>query len=209
MHGIDESRKYPGSIIMWTTADTMYEPGFLARLARESERSTSTISYPHIAYPTIGDLDRKTSGFFFWEGLDYQSFTSDIFDDEDCVETVRRYRNDGWGASEFYLMSFGMVWAKRRLNLWPDAISKVENDRTLTDETRAFLTSTNTTNGRIVAHFGAEHGLPKNRRLWFLAYHFHIFSFSPMRPYIWLVSRFRYHVLGVRYRLRKSFGLTK
>ncbi len=199
LSGIRLAARYPDPIIMWTTCDVILDDHFFAEVVRRTQPSTCGTTYPHVDYRTIDDLRHTKNGRYFWEGGDLFFFSGDVFRDSRVREALKTYRNDGWGATEYYLQALGLAFCTHCINIWPTKLAKIENDRTLTDETRSFLTATNNVNGAIVRDLAGRCHLSPNMLHWISRFR----TLSPMWFVIWFQSRFRLHILGIRYHLRK------
>jgi len=203
--GIELGKKYPNHIIVWSTCDIVPDPDFFAEIARQIKPSTCGLSYPHINYHSVDDLTAEKNGRYYWEGGDLFFFSSDVFQNPKVLETLETYRNDGWGATEYYLQALGIIFCENRINIWPHKIAKVENDRELTNESREFLASTNNVNGAIVRDMAARYGLPPNGFHWINRFTT-INPLHPMRFAIWFQSHFRLRILGLNYHLKRLLG---
>jgi len=206
MSGIELSKQYPNHILLWTTCDVMLDEDFFEQVVRHTTPGTCGTTYPNIAYRSVGEQKSGTGGRYYWEGGDLFFFSSDVFQNTEVLRTIKEYRNDGWGATEFYLQALGLIFCKNRINLWPAKLSKVDNDRALTDETRAFLSATNDRNAAILRELASSRGLSPNMQTWINRFHSpRPLAFLPMRFLIWFQSHFRIRLLGVRYHLKRLF----
>ena len=201
--------QYPDSIVLWTTCDIYLDTQFFEVLATEARSGTCGTSYPHTHYSSVAAQQKREGGTYFWSGLDAIFFSTDVLTNEAIPYLLTKYPNNGWGAGEFYFTALGMKFAKRMINIYPVALSKVANNRSITDETQSFLSETNVRNRGIVSAMAKELALgPTEMRLWFLKYRFPSYSLHPMRFCAWFMIRFRIHLLGIRYRILKLFRIS-
>jgi hypothetical protein len=206
----------PGSIVVWTSGDVIYEPDLFENIVKTVDAGgpmTAGTTSPHIIYPTLEAYGKKSPKKYFWTGLDVIFFDARVFSSAKAQEGLRRFRSDGWGGSDYYVLPFLVAFAKPMVNIFHlNKLEKIENDRALTKETREFRTRTNVKNRAQVTALArflgiTKHTSEKEQRLWFLKFRSPALSLSWMRVYRPAVIGFRIHLLGLRYHLRRLVGL--
>lgn len=213
-HAVECSDRYPGSIIVFSTGDIVLDENLLQSIADAVNKSgplTCGITSPHVIYPSLSAYEERRGRKYFWTGLDVMFFDSGIFASPLARTALREYRNDGLGGGDFYMLIFCLRFAKRLINIYPlSRLTKIANDRAITNETPAFRIRTKVQNLKVIRKLAKDLGIrEENENLWFLPFHFFpSYSLSPIRLGRWLQTRFRIHVLGIRYHINRILKAT-
>lgn len=124
----DAARQDPDSIVLWTTADTIYDPDYFAYLANIKDENFAGTSYPHVGYVGMDDFHNRNNKKYIWYGIDMLFFSSSSFLDERLQKAIDDYPNADWGYFEFLLVAWGMVFAKKTINTWPVTVARIDNN---------------------------------------------------------------------------------
>lgn len=183
LNGLEVARQHPGSVIMWTTCDTIYDRTFFEKLAEIRDGVCGT-SYPHTGYRTIDDFMKRTNRMNIWFGIDAIFFEESVFD-EKATDAIRRYPNRDWGYFEFFLTGIGMVFAKRMINMRPSMIARIDNDFEAAGRKYEDVKVSCGKNAIELKRFGKDFGLRVSNK-----------------PYDWLVN-YRIEAKSMRERLER------
>ena len=148
--------------IFWTTCDVIYEKDFILKCIPYLEGKSIVTSHPH----KIRNLDDDNNNCIISglsSGFDMLIFSSYFIDDIKFREAHNRYVFKDWGVYEHFLISLSkLVPDSKMFNIYEESvISKIENDRQLTNEPSQFLISSHKKNTKIFNEFLSDHSLTK------------------------------------------------
>ena len=149
--------------IFWTTCDVIYEKDFISKCFPYLEKKSIVTSHPH----KIVDLQNITDSTIISgldSGFDMLIFSSSLVSDKQFVKAHNGYVFKDWGVYEHFLISLAeLVNDAKMYNVFEETlISKVENNRILTNEPSQFLINSHKRNSRVFKSFLKDHNLTSN-----------------------------------------------
>jgi len=147
--------------IFWTTCDVIYEEDFILKCIPYLNNKKSIVtSHPH----KIVDLKNINDGTIISgldSGFDMLIFSSRLVSDQVFTKAHYDYVFKDWGVYEHFLISLAeLVNDAEMYNVFEESIiSKIENDRNLTNEPSQFLIDSHKRNSQVFKNFLSDHGL--------------------------------------------------
>lgn len=133
-------------ILLWSTCDVVYDINFFQEIVELPEINLLGTSHPHVIYKNVEDYvttQNSLTGKLFC-GFDLIFFDSSFLDNE-VRNILQNYKFYDWGVFEHFLIALAEVKQKNNskvnfINIYETSkISKIENDRQLTNEPSVFL----------------------------------------------------------------------
>lgn len=160
LNGIKSIHK-PGSIYLWTTSDVIYEPDFLALLAKHCRPGMAGTSHPHLI---ASGIDNHEVGKYehapLFEGFDLLFYDGDLFLDKKNLKLIKDYYFSEWGIFEHFLIGIAQVIANKRINIWTKSkVRKILNDREASNDTSEFMDRSWKRNYEVLQKFIADNNL--------------------------------------------------
>lgn len=190
---IDKPESY---IIMWTTCDDLFEPTFFEQIVEKLSPMSSCTALPHIVYRSLENYEKKSVDSYCWGGIDMVCFDGDVFLKPEVREVVNTYQNKGWGFFEYFLSGIGRVFCKDMINIWPAKLERINNDRTVGNETTAYFNLTTSHNKTTYEAFAKKYSLKGD-------VYRSIFCYKGPLKYI--LMRARTYIMITKYRLQNVF----
>lgn len=161
LNGYMEIKKYKNSILIWTTADVIFEKKFFNKIRKYNSTKTSLISHPNIQYLDVKDfLDNSGTQNTPNSGIDFVCFSSESLVDN-FIDDVKSYFFKNWGVFEHFLVALSDIYCDERRNLWGKSnVSKISNDRNTHNETEDYFMVSSVNNGKVFNKFLNDKNLP-------------------------------------------------
>lgn len=140
-------------VVLWTTCDVIFQENFFSMLA--SEDYDACTSHPHSMYSSVKDFERKAKPRqVLEEGIDTVAFRSGFLRQEKVERNLRDYKFGDWGIFEHFLVALSSLNKARMINLWSlSNISKIVNDRKVTNDGKKYLDTSWKRNYKVFAKF--------------------------------------------------------
>ena len=157
MNGI-RALEETGGILLWTTADLIFSPTFLAEVNTQCRSGVAGLSHPHDVSNSITDYTAGArSNPLLRDGIDLLFLSDDILFGGG-KEIIERYRFTDWGFFEHFLVGLSNACARTRVNLWPvERVAKINNDRVAAREDEEFLNTSLRRNWAVCEQFIADY----------------------------------------------------
>lgn len=152
-------------IVLWTTSDVIYPKNFFSIILERYNKNLIGTSHPHIVYPSILDfLEGKRSKESLHEGFDLIYFDSIFLSNKLVLDSIENYTFYDWGLFEHFLIALNELnKTASMINLYYDVkVSKIENNRRLTRETKEFLENSWKNNFKILNNFLYKNNIKTN-----------------------------------------------
>ncbi len=144
-------------IVLWTTCDIILSEFFFEHLASKTKSYSIGTSHPHLLFSSIEDFQKsnKSRRPRLFSGFDLIFFDSSILNEKVIRKAIENYIYNDWGIFEHFLISLNEIIPQcSMINLYEiSKISKIENDRQLTNEPNAFLTESHKKNSLTFNNF--------------------------------------------------------
>jgi len=135
-------------ILIWTTCDILLPTNFITTLLNSKLTNTCFSSTPH------NIIENGKKSFKFISGLDFVGFDSDFLSKKAVTEEIKEIKFNNWGGYEFFLTALAEKHHQKFQNLWPEIeISKIENDREMTNESYQYMMTNLVTNQSLLYKF--------------------------------------------------------
>jgi len=128
---------FSNTIIIWTTADVIFENNFFEIINDYLPRNGIAIVHPHYIYGNINDLVKNNNSILTLKsGMDIVIFDGSLFCNKNILEDIKKYKNLNWGLFEHFLCALGFLYAKKRINLfYKTKVKKIINNLSILQET--------------------------------------------------------------------------
>jgi len=133
---IDKPAKY---IVMYTCCDDLLDKDFFEKVVDAMTPLSCCTSLPHMNYRTLEDYRNDKICTYTYGAMDMIFFDGDIFLNPEVKKIIKNYRNDGMCGTEYFFSSIGRLFSQTMYNIWPVKIVRIDNDRKINNETRAYM----------------------------------------------------------------------
>lgn len=186
-------------VVIWCTCDIKLSPNLFQLLVDNYKAGFSGIVHPNICYKSIDDLNRNNNPKVrISSGIDLLFFDGRLL--ADAEKEIAFYRFYDWGFFEHFLVGIALLYSKDRINLYCNShLLKVENDRELTEESKAYFKRCVDLNRPVMSRFYSDKGLINDiiKRNGLYGLHCQYRMLSPNQEYVGL----RNNYIGIPTRL--------
>lgn len=153
-------------IVLWTTADVVYNKDFLETIVRRVESNVIGTSHPHKIYTSIDNYKKgkDPSSNSLFSGFDLLFFDRTFISKKSTRNSLEKYIFYDWGIFEHFLIALNELTKDvKMVNIFQETqINKIENDREITKEPSKFLLKSHRRNSRVLKGFLEDNNISKS-----------------------------------------------
>ena len=149
--------------ILWTTCDVIYDKDFISKCFPYLQKKSIVTSHPHKIIDLQNPNDKnRIDGLD--SGFDVLIFSSRFVSDNKFTKSLNHYVNKDWGVYEQFLISLNELIIDSKLyNIYEESVvSKILNNRKLTNEPNKFMIESYKRNSQVFLEFLKNYSLNSN-----------------------------------------------
>lgn len=155
INGVNVALGDKDSILVWSTGDVIWDKNMLEEIVNYYRPGFAGVCHPNIVSTTLDNYRAgKHKVYPINRGIDFMFFDAELFRNKKTYGYLEKCRFYEWGVFEHFVAGIAGVVAKTRINVFPvSKVYKIENDRTVNNETKAYLRKCLAMNRKVLNRF--------------------------------------------------------